>query len=268
MVSRLKASMGHDGQTRKLVIAYVDIGEAEDWRWYWTWSTEWEPGQPFPGDWPDFIVGADPDGWVGNYPVAYWDEAWQDIMIYGQNTGTDPSRDYVSAVDELIIDGFDGIYLDWVEAFEDASVIQAAQAEGVDPEQEMIQFISDIRTYARQRNPDFLVIQQNAGALSEGRPSLYTVIDAIAQEEIWFGGVATDDWNDPDGYDLPIDATLTAEYLSHLSRFEQAGLPVFCCEYALANADTGYANAAANNIIPYCTRRSLSQLTTTPPPGY
>jgi hypothetical protein len=38
MVTRLKNSPASDGTHRKLVIAYIDIGEAEDWRWYWIWQ--------------------------------------------------------------------------------------------------------------------------------------------------------------------------------------------------------------------------------------
>ena len=38
MVKQLKNSFAHDRVHRKLVIAYIDIGEAEDWRWYWNWS--------------------------------------------------------------------------------------------------------------------------------------------------------------------------------------------------------------------------------------
>jgi hypothetical protein len=76
MVTRLKNSQASDGTHRKLIIAYVDIGEAEDWRWYWTWSKDWDcTGDP-PAAWPDYILACDPDGWTGNYPVAYWDPLW------------------------------------------------------------------------------------------------------------------------------------------------------------------------------------------------
>ena len=61
-VTRLKNSLAHDGEHRKLVVAYIDIGEAEDWRWYWTWSKEWPAGEPRPDDWPEYILIHDPDG--------------------------------------------------------------------------------------------------------------------------------------------------------------------------------------------------------------
>ncbi len=268
MVTQLKNSTGSDGARRKLVLAYIDIGEAEDWRWYWTWSTEWDcEGDP-PADWPDYILICDPDGWSGNYPVAYWDADWKDIIIYGQNTGSHPDRNYSSVIDEAIKDGFDGIYLDWVEAFEDTSVITAAQAAGKDPASEMISFIQEMRAYAAIRDPDFIIIQQNAASLIDGHPELTGVIDAIAQEAIWYDGSADVDWADPDGYDWVNDSGLVDYYVGYLDQYLAAGLPVFDCEYALNYASATYTNAYNEGYVPYATRRSLSQLTTTPPPGY
>jgi cysteinyl-tRNA synthetase len=266
MVQRLKSSRASDGAHRKLALAYLDIGEAEDWRWYWTWSRDWDcTGDP-PDDWPDFILTCDPDGWSGNYPVAYWDPAWKDIIIYGQDS--DPARDYNSAIDEAIRDGFDGIYLDWVEAFEDDEVAAAARAAGLDPAAEMITFIQEMRDYANPRNPDFVIIQQNAASLIDGRPELVNVIDAISQEAIWYDGEADVDWEDPTGYDWANDASLVNYYLNHLDQYLSAGLPVFDCEYALDYANTAYTSALHHGYVPYVTRRALSRLTTTPPPGY
>ena len=56
--------------------------------------------------------------------------------------------------------------------------------------------------------------------------------------------------------------------LGYLARYVEAGLPVFACDYALAHADKAYASAHAAGFVPYATRRSLSRLTTTVPPGY
>lgn len=242
MIARLKNSQASDGVHRKLVIAYADIGEAEDWRWYWTWSKDWDCAGDSPADWPGYILACDPDGWAGNYPVAYWDERWQDIVIYGQNQNSEPYGDYKSVIDQVIRDGFDGIYLDWVEGYENEAVINAAQAAGKDPAVEMIAFIQEMRDYATARDPDFLIIQQNGAALSEGHPGLFNVVDAIAQEAVWYDGDATDDWDDPDGYDWPNDVSLTNYYIGYLELYPDAGLPVFNCEYALDYAATAYAS--------------------------
>ena len=267
MVARLKDSKASDGMHSKLVIAYLDIGEAEDWRWYWNWSTEWDCAPPLPNDWPEYIIACDPDGWTGNYPVAYWDDEWKDVIIYG-STGVHPDRDYASAIDEAVRGGFDGIYLDWVEAFEDERVVAAAQVEGLDAAAEMITLIQEMRSYAVARNPNFVVIQQNAASLIDGHPELIDVIDAISQEAIWYDGDATDDWADPDGYDWRNDSDLVSYYIGYLEQYGDAGLPVFDCEYALDNANQAYDKAANRGYVPYVTRRSLARLTTTPPPGY
>jgi cysteinyl-tRNA synthetase len=189
-------------------------------------------------------------------------------VIYGEQTGSHPDRDYHSAIDEAILDGFDGIYLDWVEGYEDEAVVAAAQAAGVDPAAEMIAFIDEMQDYADSRAPGFLIVQQNAAELLDGRPELLGKIDAIAQEAIWYDGDATDDWEDPDGHDWPHDPDLTSYYLDYLTPYLDAGLPVFNCEYALDFADVAYANSYGQGFVPYVTRRSLSRLTTTPPPGY
>jgi cysteinyl-tRNA synthetase len=268
MVTQLKNSPASDGTHRKLVIAYIDIGEAEDWRWYWTWSKDWNCEGAPPADWPGYILACDPDGWPGNYPVAYWDKDWKDIVITGANQSSAPYGNYDSVIDEVIRDGFDGIYLDWVEGFENTHVITAAQAASKDPAVEMIKFIQEMRDYATARNPDFIIIQQNGAALRDGHPELFDVIDAIAQEAVWYDGDATDDWNDEYGYDWPNDPDLTNYYTGYLDQYLNAGLPVFNCEYALEYATTAYTNATNEGYVPYVTRRSLSQLTTTPPSGY
>ena len=83
---------------KRLVFSYVSIGEAEDYRYYWqpNWSTA-------PPNWLD----AENPNWPGNYKVRYWEPEWQQI-IYGNDS---------SYVKKIINSGFDGVYLDLVDAF-------------------------------------------------------------------------------------------------------------------------------------------------------
>ena len=173
----------HGAAVPKLVIAYVDIGQAEDYRTYW------QPGWRI-GD-PDWIAGGDPDGWEGNFPVAFWRDEWREIWL-----GEDG---YLRAIVEY---GFDGVYLDWVEAYSDEHVLEVAERDGVDARTEMVAFVRGIGEVARAARPGFIVIAQNAAELAENDAYLAS-IDAIAQEQIWFDGGAD---NDPPG-DCPLPRT-------------------------------------------------------------
>jgi len=91
-------SIKANGGTR-LVICYLSIGEAEDYRYYW--QSSWKRNRP------DWLEPENPD-WPGNYKVKYWHPEWQKI-IFGQSD---------SYLDRIVGAGFDGVYLDIVDGFE------------------------------------------------------------------------------------------------------------------------------------------------------
>jgi cysteinyl-tRNA synthetase, unknown class len=84
---------------KRLVICYLSIGEAENYRYYW--HSAWKAGNPY---W----LGKENPDWEGNFLVWYWAPEWQNII-----SGNDDS--YVKKVLDA---GFDGIYLDMIDAFE------------------------------------------------------------------------------------------------------------------------------------------------------
>lgn len=84
---------------KRLVICYMSIGEAEDYRYYW--QNSWNNTRP------SWIAAENPD-WPGNYKVKYWDTEWQGL-IYGH------SDSYLTKITNA---GFDGVYLDIIDAFE------------------------------------------------------------------------------------------------------------------------------------------------------
>ncbi|MFD2909094.1 endo alpha-1,4 polygalactosaminidase [Flavobacterium ardleyense] len=84
---------------KRLVISYMSIGEAEDYRYYW--QTSWTTNRP---SWLDV---ENPD-WTGNFKVKYWNPEWQKI-IYGNDS---------SYLKKVLNAGFDGVYLDIIDAFE------------------------------------------------------------------------------------------------------------------------------------------------------
>lgn len=84
---------------KRLVISYMSIGEAEDYRYYWVSSWNNDP--------PNWLKSENPD-WEGNYKVKYWDSGWKEIIF-----GNDESY-----LKRIIDAGFDGVYLDIIDAFE------------------------------------------------------------------------------------------------------------------------------------------------------
>jgi cysteinyl-tRNA synthetase len=91
---RLKNNFG-----KRMVICYMSIGEAENYRYYW--KSSWSSKKP------DWLREENPD-WEGNYKVEYWNSSWQKI-IYGNSD---------SYLDKILNAGFDGVYLDIIDAFE------------------------------------------------------------------------------------------------------------------------------------------------------
>lgn len=84
---------------RRLVICYLSIGEAEDYRYYW--QSSWKRHKPA------WLTRENPN-WPGNYKVRYWCSEWQEIIC---GTGD-------SYLNRILAAGFDGVYLDIVDAFE------------------------------------------------------------------------------------------------------------------------------------------------------
>lgn len=81
--------------SRRLVIAYFSIGEAEDYRFYWekSWSKKL----------PDWIVEEN-ENWEGNYIVKYWSKEWQEMV-----------KEYQRRLESI---GVDGYYLDTIDSFQ------------------------------------------------------------------------------------------------------------------------------------------------------
>jgi cysteinyl-tRNA synthetase len=119
-------------------IAYLSIGEAEDYRFYW--NNDWYRNPP---DW----LGPENPNWEGNYKVKYWYTEWENII-----------KEYIT---RIIAQSFDGVYLDVVDAFyywgaETVAVPMDFAAE------KMIELVVGLYNYAKQTaRGDFYLFIQN-----------------------------------------------------------------------------------------------------------
>ncbi len=84
---------------KRLLMAYMSVGEAADYRYYWNKKWDDKP--------PSWIDGINPD-WPGCYRVKFWNDEWNKILYSGRN----------SYLKKIINAGFEGVFLDAVDAFE------------------------------------------------------------------------------------------------------------------------------------------------------
>ncbi len=207
---------------RRRVLAYLSIGEAESYRYYW--DPSWKTAKP------DWLLSENPD-WDENFAVCFWDPGWQRLMC-----GTAQSY-----LDKIIAAGFDGVYLDKCDVFEDLEDREKKAAKTrPDLEGDMVRFVVDLTRHAKSKAPGFLVVMQNAENLLE-HEALRMSIDAVAKEELLYG------LNGPQRKNAKAEV---AEARKFLDLAKSAGKPVFVVEYlddpakiaeaARYTADAGY----------------------------
>ena len=181
--------------SRRLVIAYFSVGETENYRNYW--KPEWNTKRPA---W----MGKENKQWPGNYLAHYWNPTWQNIIMGGPD----------SFADRVINSGFDGFYIDRVDAYYYFGDTTAKR-------DEMASFIVKLANYIRSKKPDAMILSQNAEELLD-RPAYVRAIDGIAKEDLIFGISHAEKIN-------------PADDISHTSRLltsaKNAGKAIFVIEY-------------------------------------
>jgi cysteinyl-tRNA synthetase len=173
-----------------VVLAYLPIGQAEDHRGYW--RDEWVDGAgvPIPGVAPGWLGSAVSDE-AGRYRVRYWHRAWKDLL-FGTTRGANKS-----ALDRIIDQGFDGVYLDAIDAYEFWSAAQGEVSRPVARER-MVRLAEQVREYARERrgSAGFRVYVQGGESIvldDAGQPDDLTtrygaVVDGVGFEDLFFDG--------------------------------------------------------------------------------
>ena len=212
----------------KIVLAYMSIGEAENYRFYF---------DPTAG----YLDAENPD-WPGNFKVHYWESDWQEVIF-----------DYT---DQLIAAGFDGIYLDIIDAYEYYGPGGESGMERGSAGEEMIDFVLAIAERARNENPDFLVFPQNAVAILDepGGNDYLETVDGVGTESTFYFG-------EKDG-DNDLDLENAAQVTPYLDRFVSAGKVVLSVDYVQDPDKVAdfYERAGARGYIPYASVRELDRL--------
>ncbi len=212
--------------SRRLVLAYLSIGEAENYRDYW--RKKWNRAKP---RW----IGKENPSWKGNFLVRYWYEEWQDLIFGAPN----------AYLDRIMEAGFDGVYLDRVDSYQEFSKKRPMAAE------DMISFVSKIARYANKKRK-FYVMGQNAEGLAVHKA--YTnAISAIGKEDLLYG-------IDHNGAKNNKDEVFWSH--KYLKKAQAAGLPIFVVEYLKSKKVRAKVRKKLKtfNMIPYFGKRDLSKL--------
>ncbi len=181
---------------QRFIFAYLSVGEAENYRYYWQdgWLTKR----------PEWLEPENPN-WPGNYLVQYWNPAWQSLIFGSPN----------AYLDRILDAGFDGVYLDGVDKFEQWTRRRRFAAT------DMVDFISAIAAYARVQRSDFKIIPQNGDGLL-GSPQFLRTIDGFGREDLLYNEREQGARNSP---------ASIAESIARLKPLVALGKPVFAIEY-------------------------------------
>jgi len=227
------------GKAGRKVVAYLSIGEAEDYRSYW--HSDWVSNGKRTAAAPAWLGVENPE-WKGNYQVKYWDADWQKLML--------------AAIDDAMARGFDGVYLDIVDGFQ--TYEQGADGyldDRMNPEtkqtyrRDMVDWVKAIAARARAKNPAVLVIPQNGSQLVADN-DFVEVISAQGIEDLFTNGKKLQ------------PASHTDEILGHLKTLALAKKPVLLIEYPKTHQRQALSKKLAeeNGLVWLVTDRPLKTL--------
>lgn len=228
-IENLRKSEGGD----KLVVAYMSIGQAARFQYYW--KREWSQD----GNWPHWAD--EPDGtWAGDVWVHYWDPEWQDIILTGED----------AYIDRILDMGFDGVLLDRVDT---ANYYEEQGRETA--YQEMADFVIAISDYAKAQSPGFGIFTINGEDIPLRLPDsgYMEAVDGIVVESLYYGYPRDNEPSFPDW---------TALREADLDQWVEVGKLVLTVDYSLRpeHVDDSYARSSARGYVPYVSVRSLGRM--------
>ncbi|MCD6460040.1 endo alpha-1,4 polygalactosaminidase [bacterium] len=174
-------------------IAYVSLGEAEDYRWYWDELKD-----------KDFILEQNPD-WEGNYYIDPRSEQWKHYFVY-------------RIIPKVLKDGYDGIFLDTIDTAEYLEWKDEEKFKG--SMDAMVEIIKEIRA----NYPNIIIISNNGLAILD---KFAKYIDIALVEDLY---TMYDFENQKYGIQDKEVTKENRDFLKEISR--EYHIPVLTLEYA------------------------------------
>jgi cysteinyl-tRNA synthetase, unknown class len=208
-----------------LVLAYMSIGEASNFRAYFSTL-------------PKSVLGPQDPNWPGSYQVAYWTDAWKSVCT--------------AYIDKMIAAGFNGAFFDVVDEYEQTWAQQTVP--GGDAAAAMVNLVTYLADYARAKNPNFQIWVNGAEGLLTNGTYLQTISGQVA-ESLFYTGTAAEKRQPASG---------TSYVLKQLGTALAAGKPVIDVEYVSSASAIAYvhAQAAADGIGSYIAHPDLKGIDT------
>ncbi len=181
----------------KLVLAYLPLGELSDFRFYW--QSKWKTGKPG-------FIGPENPNWPGAFKAKYWKKRFWSKVVQPH-------------LDRILDAGFDGVWLDTVDAY------WFWYLQGEDPVRaadRMAKLVRNTAEYALAAHREHFVVAANNGlamlddASTTWRNNYLDDIDAVNVESLFYNF-----WSPED----------QAYRLAKLEQFSDAGKLVLNIEY-------------------------------------
>lgn len=179
----------------KTVYAYFSMGTIETYRPEYEAVAQTEMVLNQWGEWPD------------EYFVKYWDERWWDEVMRPR-------------LDQALAAGFDGVYLDVPNAYEEIDLELVAGEDRESLARSMVDLIVRANDHVASNRPGFEVLPQNAPELREFSGYM-DAIDGIGVEDLFFLA-----------HDEPCEEDWCEENLEHVRAIAEAGKLILAVDYA------------------------------------
>ncbi|HDD26041.1 MAG TPA: hypothetical protein ENF75_03010 [Acidilobales archaeon] len=157
------------------VIAYLNIGFAEEWRDYWSYIVSEKP---------KWVTWVQYPGWEGEYFVKY-----RHVGAWGPGGWVDVLKHELRKIIEL---GFDGVIFDNIDSCDiwenpeeyGLDILKVANATDA-----MVRLVKELSAYAKSLKPDVIIVVNMGGRLDLLKDvDFLNSIDIVLRECVWYCG--------------------------------------------------------------------------------
>lgn len=142
----------------KTILAYLNVGAAENWRYYWK---KLDKG----------IILSPLQGWQGEYYVKYWYDSWISIV-----------KEYLG---KIVNAGFDGVMFDWVNTY----MSQTLQIDTKKSQRDLKYAMADTLRKVMSTYPNLKYAFVNGDDLLVEFPDLIKYVRYVVVESVFFSNL-------------------------------------------------------------------------------